>query len=235
MVVEGPRALSTVLGAGVELIEIYLGVDGDDDRSGVLPAGLPAAGGRPRVSLVDRVVLDSISDSETPQGLLALARPSLVGLEEIGTPAPVVVIDGVQDPGNVGAIVRVAVAMGVGAVVTTLGTADPLSPRAVRASAGCMALVPLCPRRRPEAVVDSFVRAGRQLLVADTAGTALSEVEVVTPWALVLGSEGRGVGESFRRAGTTPVSVPMAAGVESLNVAVTAGIVLYSLRGPDEG
>ncbi len=233
MVVEGPRALSTVLGAGAELVELYVGVEGEETDSALLPDGLLADQRLPRVQRVARAVLDSISDSDTPQGLLALARPRLVELRDLDPESAVVVVDGVQDPGNLGAIVRVAAAMGVGSVVTTSGTADPLSPRAVRASAGTMALVSLCLRHRPAAILESFREHGRRVLVADTSGVAIAALPagaVVEPWALVLGSEGRGVGEGFRTGGVTTISVPMAEGVESLNVAVTAGIVLYSLR-----
>ncbi len=227
---EGPRALTTVIGAGAEIEEVYVAVDGDEVGREVFPVDVPTGEPPPGFDRVERAVLDSISDSETPQGLLALARPRLVDLDAIDPRSPVVVIDGVQDPGNVGAIVRVAAAMGVDVVVTTPGTADPLGPRAVRASAGTMALVGLCMRSRPEAVLETLLAGGRRVLVADTAGEDLSEVVVDQPWALVVGSEGHGVGEHFRGDDVTPVSIPMAAGVESLNVAVTAGIVLYSLR-----
>lgn len=219
LVIDGPRALSTFVAAGGTIEAVF--VD-DDARLSEIGVGTGTD-----VFVVERGALDRISDAATPQGVLAIGASRLVALDDADAPSWVI-LDGVQDPGNVGAVVRVAAAAGVKLVVAATGTADPTSPRAVRASAGTVAMVDLV-------VGDDAVDAVRMaqaagLRVAATAmdgSSTLAEVAAMDRVAWVFGAEGRGVHPDVLAAVDYTVSLPMTAPVESLNVAVTAGVALY--------
>ena len=174
-----------------------------------------------RVTL-GRGLLRELSATTTPQGVLALGHASPVSLADAQAAAdkagwPLVVLDGVQDPGNVGTIARTAAAAGAPSLVTLPGTADPLGAKAIRASAGHVFLL-----RLARATWDDL--AGLRCLGADAGGRPLQEVDL-TGWdAIVLGSEAHGLGREM-----DTVALPMAPGVESLNVAAAAAVLLYRL------
>jgi TrmH family RNA methyltransferase len=167
----------------------------------------------------------SVTQTVTPQGALAVASRETVSAGDALARArsagwPLVVLDGVQDPGNVGTICRTAVAAGAPAVAVLDGSADPLGPKAVRASAGAVFRLALARGRWEdlEAVPGYGATA--------TGGTPLQEAPLERGGLVALGSEAHGL----RRADLQPVTIPMAPGVESLNVAAAAAILLFELR-----
>jgi RNA methyltransferase, TrmH family len=177
---------------------------------------------RRRVTL-GRGLLRELSATATPQGVLALGHARPVSFEEARQAAaragwPLVVLDGVQDPGNVGAIARTAAAAGAPSLVVLPGTADPLGTKAIRASAGHVFQL-----RLARATWDDL--AGIRCVGADAGGRPLAEVDLAAAGALVLGSEAHGVSRKMEL-----VALPMAPGVESLNVAAAGAILLYELR-----
>jgi len=188
-------------------------------------------GGAAELIEIDPQALDRLADSETPQGVLAVVRRAdrpiddVLGCERVG------VIDRVQDPGNAGAIVRTAAAAGFDAVVAGSGTADLWSPRAVRASAGTVFALDVVRKVEP---VDALRRLGTagHTRVATSADAAhgIDDLESLPQMTLVLGSEAHGVSAEALAEVDQAVAVPMAPPVESLNVAVTAGIVMYRMR-----
>lgn len=185
---------------------------------------------------VTPAVMEFLSDLETPPGIALRAdRPAPLETESIfllGRPTPLIVLlDALQSPANVGAILRSAEAGGATAVGILPKTADPLSPKALRASAGSAFRVP---HFRLESV-QNFLTAfpiSPAVLVADAAGPrTYSEWDWRTPCVLLLGGEAQGV--SPETLGPLPVQrikIPMAGRVESLNVAVAAGILLIEAR-----
>jgi RNA methyltransferase, TrmH family len=222
LVVDGPRALATFSAAGGVIEAVFV-----DDPERV-PDGVDAKA----VWAVDRAELDRISDAATPQGMLAIGRSRVVPLERAAEHRLIVVLDGVQDPGNVGAVVRVAAACGVGALIATTGCADPTSPRAVRASAGTIAMMDLVVGVDSAVAVVALQRAGVRVIATAMDGSiGLGDLGSGQPTAIVLGSEGAGVSPAALELADDTVSLPMVAPVESLNVAVTAGVVLYGLVG----
>ena len=149
----------------------------------------------------------------------------------------VVVIDSVQDPGNLGAIVRTAAAAGFDAVVTGPGTADLWSTRAIRASAGTLFTLHMAKRVDLESTLDLLRVAGHSVLATDVRGeTSVYQVEIEKRMTLVVGSEAHGLSETIIDRTDAMIRVPMGPLVESLNVAVAAGIVMYRMReeGRDE-
>ena len=198
---------------------------------------------------VDDPDLSGLSDTESPQGILMVVQEPDVPspetfLGEGGSPPRVLVLDGVQDPGNVGTLLRGARAFGLDGVLALDGTADPWSARAVRAGAGAMAHIPLL--RQPVSQALSWLEDFKiQVLVADAGGTDVRSVSPPAGWALVVGNEGGGTRPLIRAAASRLVSVPMAQGVDSLNVAVAGSILLFALsagrlqvrtrKSPEEG
>jgi TrmH family RNA methyltransferase len=189
----------------------------------VLREGEEFAVAADRTVLLARRLIRDLSQTSTPQGVLAVGRASFV------TPAaaiaaarsahwPLVVLDRVQDPGNVGAIARSAAAAGAPALAVLPGTADPFGAKAIRASAGHVFNLLVAEAGWPDL-------EGLRCVGASAAGTPVEDADLTSAGALVLGSEAHGLSRSLET-----VALPMAAGVESLNVAAAAAILLYEVR-----
>jgi TrmH family RNA methyltransferase len=203
-----------------------------------------AAAGSPRTAaLLDRararglqpVVLDerrmkSLSGTVTPQGVLAVVRRPARDWTELldRSLSLVVILDGLQDPGNVGTVIRAADAAACDGVVCLPGTSDPFGPKAVRSSMGSVLHLPVYTGVPAQDLSAGLVAQGVRLLVADPGGESVPAGEDLRgPVALVLGSEARGPGASWQGLGVTRVRIPMPGRAESLNVALAAGVILY--------
>lgn len=197
----------------------------ESDEGAALAAELEEAG--VPVHRVDEGRLAALSDTETPQGcLLVCVEPRPAGDGAPGKDARLLVLDGVQDPGNVGTLIRAAWAFAANGVVALDGTADPWGAKAVRASAGGCFHVPVLRTGWEE----WRERASElRLLVADAAGDDVAGVDASPPWALVVGSEAHGPRPEVREAAHQRVALPMAGGAESLNAAMAGAILLYAL------
>ncbi len=158
----------------------------------------------------------AVAETKTSQGVLALFRRPC-NADVFASGQLLVALDAVQDPGNVGTIVRLAAAFDA-AVALLPGCADPFSPKAIRASAGAILNVPIA-----SVSVQQLTGAGRPLLYADIDGETRAPAKTDI---LVLGSEGGGVSEEIRRHGN-PVAIKTSGRVESLNVAAAAAILLW--------
>ena len=181
------------------------------------------------VLIVSTKVIESMSPVRTPSGAVGIARRSLVPLEAAvgGTSALVVVAHDVQDPGNVGGIIRTAEAAGASAFIGSTGTADPLGWRALRGSMGSALRFPIA-----RADLNEALRACRKagltaLALVPRGGDPFFAADFRKPTALLLGSEGPGLPREIAQHADQQVSIPMQAPVESLNVGVAAALVLY--------
>ena len=198
-------------------------------RGAVLAAQLHARG-VDVVRVSEREFL-SATDTEQPQGVLAIAEQPQDALETLVLPATarLLVLDGVQDPGNVGTLLRTASALGAHATCVLPGTADPWNAKVVRSAVGIQF------RHRTicctEEQLTAFL-AGHGVPLWGTAASGRPVETLVPParLALAVGNEGAGLKASVRDACAELVALPMAPGAESLNVAVAAGIALYALR-----
>jgi TrmH family RNA methyltransferase len=227
---EGEKAILDAVAAGLRLEHV---LHDESVRAGRLAAATKAA---PR--LVSRAVLERLADTKTPQHLLAVARRRDVPVAEIlAGPGPVVFVFGIQDPGNLGAIVRVAEAAGAAGVVGAPGTADFFHPRAVRASAGSVLRIPVSGRVSFEPFASDAKDAGRPICGAVSAdGENAFEAPLPRRCVLVIGAEGTGLPAGAYRYLDRRLTIPMEAPVESLNAAVAAALLLYSpslRRNPD--
>ena len=200
-----------------------------EGRSGTLAATLEQRG--VPVMRVTDAEFESAADTEHPQGILAIARQpghSLAGLAVRDT-LRLLVLDAIQDPGNVGTLIRTAAAAGAAAVVALPGTVDIWNAKVVRSAVGSHFGFPVIEATPAE--LQAFL-ASHQVSRwgTDAGGTPLEAVKPPMRLAIVVGNEGAGLSDALRALCSDVVSVPMAPGVESLNVAVAAGITLYALR-----
>jgi TrmH family RNA methyltransferase len=218
---EGEKLILEAVSAGLPIEHVL------HDAS-VRPGRLAAlSSARPR--LVSRAVLERLSDSHTPQHLLAVARRRDVPLDEIlRREGPVVFLFGVQDPGNLGAIVRVAEAAGAAGVVAAPGSADFFHPRAVRASAGSVLRIPVSGRVSFEPFAADAKGAGRLIAGAvPSGGENPFEHPLPENSVLVVGGEGPGLPAGAYRYLDRRLTIPMREPVDSLNAAVAAALILY--------
>ncbi len=246
MLLEGRRMIEEALDAGVRLEEVFIQAEMAEENQdflrrvrgeGAEAGASPAA----RVTAVSPRVLRKLSDLPSTRGVVALAPPPNRTLTSLSPLLPskksssscsplFLILDDVQDPANVGAILRSSEAFGAAAALLTPGCAWPFSPRALRASAGSAFRLPVCTRvASHEAVL--WARAnGIALAGAEAhAGTAPEALAGVRPIALVIGSEGHGISPELAANLDHRVTVPLAGRVESLNAAVAAGVLLHIL------
>ncbi len=225
---EGVRLVEEALAAGVEITGGALAPALEATTRGEALAAALVTSGVPLERVDDRT-LSGLAATEHPQGVVVVYRPRVWQFADLDTArGPLLVLDAVQDPGNVGTMVRTADALGSGGVVALTGTADLTNPKAVRAAMGSSFRLPAL-----SLDVETFGRwakgAGLDLWVAATGGAPVGSLRPVLPLALVVGNEGAGISAPVAALGGTPVGIPLQEGVESLNVAVAAGILLHEV------
>ncbi|MEO8633871.1 MAG: RNA methyltransferase [Gemmatimonadales bacterium] len=187
-------------------------------------AGVPMEG-------VDEDTLIELAGTDSPQGIVAVVEPRRWTLDDLH-PGPhdvVLVLDGVQDPGNVGALARTALGLGAIGLVALPGTADLHNPKALRGSMGALFRLPAV-LVEPPAFIAWARGTGVALWTTASDGMIVSRAQRAGPVALILGNEGGGVRPELAAGAERSVAVPLSGGVESLNVAVAAGILLYEVR-----
>lgn len=172
--------------------------------------------------------LNRLADTETNQGVLVVAETPAASLDTVPGSglSTILMLDGVQDPGNLGTLVRSAGAFGCHAVVCLPGTVDPWNPKVVRAAAGALFRVPVV-KADSEPALERLHDQGFVVLGADAAGRPVDRVALPERTVLAVGNEGAGLSDAVRSSLDSLVAVPMERSFESLNVAVAAGILLY--------
>ena len=218
--VESPHLLrEALLAPGVEMLAAFA----REDRVALLD-DVPDAVER---LVLSRDVFASVAATEQSQGVAALvARPELRFLPRAGQ--LLLLLDEVQDPGNVGTLVRSAEAFGAAAVLVTSGTADVWNGKALRASAGAVFRMPVV--RWDEPLLSALGKLESRLLaaVADASvATAVTDIDLSGGCVLAVGNEGRGVSPELLAVANGHVALPMLGRTESLNVAVAGSILLY--------
>ena len=229
VLVEGVRASAEVLAAGADIRFVVRSPRLLDTEAGRTLASTLAGRGAEAVE-VDDADLADLSDTEHPQGVLCVCAEPGLDLAQLRTrtPATVLLLDGLQDPGNLGTLIRAARAFGVDAVIVLDGSVDPWNPKAVRAAAGASFHTPIARASWAEArpwLEEQHI----EILAADTAGDDVRSFQVRGSWALAVGNEGAGVRADIAAASTKHVAIPMPGKAESLNAGVAGSILLYSL------
>jgi TrmH family RNA methyltransferase len=182
---------------------------------------------------VSGTVLNALSPVNAPTGVVASARKPSVAGDAILNPPPALVLAaaGLQDPGNAGAIIRSAAAAGATGVVLDESSADPWGWKALRASMGSAFHVPVLRSRGLSSLIDDWRSRGiRIVATVPRGGTPMPDVDFRPPTALLLGGEGAGLPDTLIEAAETRVSIPMRGGIESLNAAVAAAVLLYEAQ-----
>ncbi|MDD2215426.1 MAG: RNA methyltransferase [Eubacteriales bacterium] len=187
-----------------------------------------------QVFKVSNHAFDRVADTETPQGLLSVVKRKewtskkfFTNNDRLGT-SNVVVLDRLQDPGNVGTILRTADGADFLGAIILKGTADVYGPKIVRSAAGSLFRLPLLFMDSPKEAIELIHQYGKHLIVAAPhCEQYYFEQQLRENIALVVGNEGGGVSDLFLEQADVQVKIPMRNSVESLNVAVAAGILMY--------
>jgi len=225
VIVDGRRLLADVVRWEVPLLEVYVaaGLAGDPEIE-----GWAAMAGE--AWQVEDDLFAAVAPTRSPQGVLAVVTepqwPPWRAATGVG-----VWLDTVQDPGNLGAIVRSAAGLGAAAVLLSSGCADPFAPAAVRGSAGAVLRMPVERDVTASRAADRVRASGGEVWATGATGVDLDDWSPATPTLLLLGAEGRGLDAATVTLADGAVSIPLGRGIESLNVAVAAGILLERLRG----
>jgi TrmH family RNA methyltransferase len=248
---EGPKLVEEGVRAGLETEALLVSETGEGQLERILRAASESESGIPRSRIFKTTdkLFESVAGTETPQGVASLFLTREWSFEEVlrgradrdgayRSDAPlVIVMAGVQDPGNVGTIVRSAEAFGASGVVATRGTADPWSPKALRASAGSALRLPLLRGIAGPVLLAQMRMAGVKILAAGAKPTDAVSAKVTDeglrmadmrgPCAIFIGNEGAGVPSEVEHAADGWISIAMSDDVESLNAGVAASVILF--------
>lgn len=233
MLLEGPKLLDEALRSGVQVIETAFGerVAGTP-AVGALEAALRARGLAPR--LLADALLSALSDADATQGVLAVARRPRGAEADLFAPAEplLLVLAGVQNPGNLGGLLRTAEAAGAHGALLCDGCADPFSWKALRGAMGSAFRLPLLALPSLEEALVLLrargVRVAATVAPHTPGAQACFDVDWHGPLALVFGNESAGLPEPALLRVDERITIPLAGGVESLNVGVAAGVLLFA-------
>jgi TrmH family RNA methyltransferase len=227
-VVEGSKLLAEALGTGAMIEAVF--IDAAAATAAERELGQECARAGADLLELQPGVLARACDTVTPQPIAGMIRTLDVDLGQVRDLRPdlVVVCAEVRDPGNLGTIIRSAGAAGAGAVICCAGSVDLYNPKAVRASAGVLFHVPVVAGVDAEEVLAEVGDWGlRRWGTAASDGQAYTDADLASPAALVLGNEAHGLSDSLSAHLDGTLRIPMAGGVESLNVATTTAVLCF--------
>lgn len=223
--VDGEKLVREVVLSGLKVDKLFVEESKKEDFSYILENF------DGKVVFVSAKVLNSISENVTPQGIIAEVcmkeNGELVAVEN----SPILVLDRIQDPGNLGTIIRTATATGFDRIVL-IDSVDPYSPKVVRSSSGGVFSTKIYRFSEAE-IIDFCNKNNIELLIADMGGKNIFKDPITNKnIALVIGNEGQGVSDGFKAAGKA-VSLPMKKEMESLNAGISASVLMYAIMGKD--
>lgn len=230
-VVDGAREIRRAIESGADLVEAFVcesQLAGADARAAL--DALRAAG--TMVTPVSGHVIDKLAFGERAEGIVAVVAIPDLGLERLTLPAEplVVVIEGVEKPGNVGAVFRSADGAGADAVIAASPRTDLFNPNAIRASAGTIFSRPLASALSADVLAWARAAGMRIVTTRVDAPHPYTDADLVGPLAIVLGAEADGLTDVWEGPDLVPVRIPMLGIADSLNVSVSAAILLYEAR-----
>jgi TrmH family RNA methyltransferase len=242
--VEGPRLVEESLRSTSPIRAVLFSESGERHRARLAPYLDRPEVAIPILQTTDRL-FEGIADTENPQGVAALVTPRTFSFDDISRPSAnassplIVVLAGVQDPGNVGTIIRTASAFGATAAVVApsgqSGTANPFAPKSLRASAGAALHLPILIGVALPRLLAQFRVSGIQSLASSSREPSADQQPLLAPWhvdwrqpvALLIGNEGSGLPEEIERSADARIRIPMSSSVESLNAAAAAAVLFY--------
>jgi TrmH family RNA methyltransferase len=224
--IEGVKLIEEALRSGQHLDSVFF----SESARPLAEKLLPQINSRTETIVVPNALFNSIVPSEAPQGVAALLKLPLFSAAQLldrSSVGPFVVAAGLQDPGNLGTILRSAEAFGAAGIFLTEGTVSPHNSKVLRGSAGSIFRLPLL--RISSAELIPLLRAQKVRLLATSShqGTPLPQIKWTLPLAIFIGNEGAGLSRELTRQMDETMAIPQAKQVESLNAGVAASIVLY--------
>ena len=224
--IEGMRIVEEAIRSGLRLEAVFFSAAGENRAQRLLPQ----IGSQVETLLLPDRLFATAVPSESPQGVAALVQVKKFELEDIVRGAPsgiVVVVAGIQDPGNVGTILRSAEAFGASGAVLGENTVSPYNSKVVRASAGSVFRLPVVRAKLADAIAQLRESKMRLLATSSHRGIALERANFSPPAAVFIGNEGAGLAREVMAQMDEVVAIPHAPQVESLNAGVAASIVLF--------
>jgi tRNA G18 (ribose-2'-O)-methylase SpoU len=226
--IEGARAALEALGNGLRPAAILA----DSERISEENLELLHRHSPDRVFLAVGSLLDEVADQDSPRGLLALFPRSPREMPPLPAPAGLhLYADRIQDPRNLGALIRVGMAFGAKSIFISEGSCSANHPRVVRSSAGLALWAPLFERQKIGSALGYLEALSPLVAALDAQGDCLlNQMEFPPTVLLLIGTEGQGLGEDLLKASTRALAIPMAASVESLNLATAAAVACYEFE-----
>ncbi|MFM9058840.1 MAG: TrmH family RNA methyltransferase [Planctomycetaceae bacterium] len=234
--VDGMRELARAAAAGIEVVDAFVAAEriaaGDTELAAAL---VPLAAGGTRVSVLAPRAFDRVAFGSRNEGLVGVVRFAARPLATTSFPTgrPILLVEGVEKPGNLGAILRTVDAAGLAGVVACDTRTDPANPAAVRASLGTVFTVPLAVASTADTIAWCTAHARRVVAATPDGRLLWHEARLAGPVAILLGSEALGISPAWRAAATAgtirldSVRLPMRGAADSLNVAATAAVLAY--------
>ncbi len=226
--IEGVRILEEAIRSGLRFHAVFF----SESAEGHANRLLPQIGAHVETAVLPDKLFASIVPSETPQGVAALVRYRQNSVEDVLAKlaaGPLVVVTGLQDPGNLGTILRSAEAFGAAGVILGEGTVSPFNSKVVRGSAGSIFRLPVVRGKLIEVLPQLREKSVRLLATSSHKGVPLPEADLDWPIAVLIGGEGAGIPKDVMAKIDEIVAIPHSGQVESLNAGVAASIVLYEI------
>ena len=222
--IEGENLIEEAYKNGAEFREILIRM-GDESRF------MRPWMDKENVFVVEPKLFSELAQTETSQGIIASVKKPTLSLDkfiESKSPGNFVVLDRLQDPGNIGTIIRTADAAGYGLVIAMKGTADIFSPKVVRSATGSLFRVPIAFIDNNEQLIEFCQKAGKKLTATCLDDSKFYyEEDLKENIALIVGNEGNGIDPSLIEKSDVKIKIPMQGSIESLNAAVAAAIIMY--------
>ena len=230
-VIEGVRIIEDALNDGAEFVKVFHAPMLLGNTRGMELLHILRSTGVEETLLEDRLFTE-VSGTEAPQGLLAVLKQPDYALHDLFAQKSlyphIILLNSLQDPGNLGTILRTAACAGWAGAVLTKGTVDLYNSKSLRATMGALHKLPIC---RIEETVELFALArtqGYRIVCADVSGAKWHfQTDFTRPVLLVVGNEGNGIEEDILQSADELVKIPMAPGAESLNVAIATGVLIF--------
>jgi len=222
ILVEGEVMIREALGCGLKIYDLLA-----DEKHEAFALEMEAQGAKS--FCVPRSILEAVCETRTPQGVCAsFSRPEQLTIDRM--PDVLVALDSVQDPGNVGTIWRTADAAGFQGMLLGEGSADPLSPKVLRAAMGSGFRLPFAMNLNLPQTLKALAAKGYCIIASDLKGVDFyARPNPGRKLVLLIGNEARGISDAVRDCADMRVRLPMRGGAESLNAAIAAGIMMYDI------
>ena len=224
--IEGPNLLKEALKEGVVVETVFVRPDTGEEALALIDD--PGNGLGDKAFCLSAVLFDELKDTETPQGVVSVVRKPELEADRGTEGGNYIVLDRLQDPGNIGSLLRTADAAGFELAVFMKGTADPFGPKVVRSACGSVFRVPVVFADSYDELLEFVHSRGKRLIATSMdAAKPYYDCDLGADCAIVIGNEGNGIDPELLMRADEKIMIPMAGNTESLNASVCGGILMY--------